>query len=194
MADATPRPVGRILKAAEAGLYHEATCMLEAAKHDAARLRETAEAEIADLRARALQQAEHDAAMITLRAEEAALAAAQRSIASLQQDIAETIVLAVTRILGRMETPNLVGQAARHAIDELAARHGVVVHVHHDCVQQTRTALAGADPHVRIVGDGTLPADACMLETDAGIVRAGLSEQVQALRKALCAASGGPAA
>ncbi len=75
--------------------------------------------------------------------------------------------------------------AAREALGDLAGRHGVTVHVHPLAVAPVRAALSPWGDGARVVADEGMPRDACTLETEAGIVRAGLSDQLAILDAAL---------
>jgi flagellar biosynthesis/type III secretory pathway protein FliH len=88
-----------------------------------------------------------------------------------------------------MDVAEAVARAAREAIDELVERNGIVVRVHPAQVALVRERLAGWGEAARVVSDDTLPRDGCVIETQAGFIRAGLGEQVEIMRRALAEAA-----
>jgi type III secretion protein L len=179
------RPLGRIMTAAEAGLYADAAAAAAHAETQAAAMRNQASNEIAAARELVLQAAAAEAQERTARMLAETAVSAKRSLEALAPDITLAVGRAVAKVVGGLDTAQAVAAAARQALDELHARHGIVVHVHPDCAATTRQALQDWGESVRVVGDNTLPSDACTIETPAGIVRAGLREQVAILQAAL---------
>lgn len=184
---AAPRALGRILTPAQAGLYATAEGALALAQAQVATMLSDAAQAIEGERQAVLARAEAAGRLqaAALLADTAAAARAQ--LAALAPDVTQAVGLAVAKVVGDLPLSQAVAQAARHALQELATRNGVAVHVHPDQAAGVRTILAELGDGVRVVGDETLPADACTIETQAGIVRAGLSEQVAILQSALAA-------
>ena len=180
-----PRPFGRILTAEEAGLWRDAGEALQAVARDAAASRAHAATALAGERAALEKSLEDEAALQTARVLAAAAADAQRALQSMRTDIAATIAAGVRKILGALDPAEAVAAAAKEAVAHLAARHGVTVHVHPNAAQRVREALQQWGEGARVVADDGLPPDACTLETEAGIVRAGLSDQLAILEAAL---------
>jgi type III secretion protein L len=181
-------PLGRIIRAEDAGLYRDAAGAMRAAEAAAADHRAAAiaaiEADSTARRAATAQQIQQE--QVRILAETAA--AAQRSIASLRREIAEAIAEGVARVIAGIDLAEAVARAAQRAVAELAAHHALVVHVNplaHDRV----AARLGARRAVRVVADATLPQDDCIVETPAGFVRAGLQQQLETLRAALIGAA-----
>ena len=181
-------PLGRIIRAEDAGLYRNAEGALRAAEAAAADHLTAAvaaiEADTTARRAAAAQQIQQQ--QVRILAETAT--AAQRVIAGLRREIAEAIAEGVARVIGGIDLADAVARAAQRAVAELAAHHAMVVHVNpqaHDRV----AARLGAHRVVRVVADATLPQDDCIVETPAGFVRAGLQQQLETLRAALIEAA-----
>jgi type III secretion protein L len=184
-------PLGRILRAQEVGLYHDAEAALRVAEAAAGAMRARAALEIeaarADRLAAAEQEMQREAARILIETE----AAAQRSLAALPREIAEAIAEGVAKVIGGIDLAEAVARAAQRAMAELAERHAVVVRVNPAAQGRTSARLADRGNDVRVVADPALAPDACIIETPAGFVRAGLQEQIATLRAALKAAAGG---
>jgi type III secretion protein L len=182
-------PLGRILRAEEVGLYRDAAAALRAAETAAAGLRATAEAEVAATNAERLAAAAQEMQRETARILVETEAAAQRSLAALAAEIAEAIAEGVAKVIGGIDLAEAVARAAQRAMQELAERHGIVVRVNPVAQARTRDKLAGRGRDVVVVADPALAPDACIIETSAGSVRAGLQDQIAILRSALNAAA-----
>jgi type III secretion protein L len=182
-------PLGRILRAEEVGLYRDAAAALRAAETAAAGLRATAEAEVAATNAARLAAAAQEMQLETARILVETEAAAQRSLAALTGEIAEAIAEGVAKVIGGIDLAEAVARAAHRAMQELAERHGIVVRVNPVAQGRTRDKLAGRGRDVVVVADPALAPDACIIETSAGSVRAGLQDQIAILRAALNAAA-----
>lgn len=184
------RPLGRVLRAAEAGLYADAAGALAAARTEASRFVAEAAAEIATERAHA--RAEADAAAEDERARLLAEAAlrASRELAGLRVAIADAVADGVARILGARPAAEATAAAAAHAVESLRDRTGITVRVSPSQADAVRNAVG--DPAVRVLADATLGKDECVIETAAGFVRAGTAAQVARLREALRAVADVP--
>ena len=185
------RPLGRVLRAAEAGLYADAAGALAAARADASRtVAEAAagiEAERAQVRAEAAAAAEGERARLLA---DAALRVS-RELAGLRAALAEAITDGVARILGARPPAEVAAAAAAHAVESLHDRTGIVVRVPPDQAASVRNAVG--DPAVRVLADATLGGGECVIETAAGFVQAGVAAQVARLREALRMAAEDPA-
>lgn len=190
-ADARIAPLGRILRAEEAGLYRDAEGALRAAEVAAAEMHARAAREIEAARARTLAATEQEMQRETARILIETEATAQRSLASLPCEIAEAIAEGVAKVIGGIDLAEAVARAAQRAMAELGERHAVVVHVNPAAQARTRARLAGRADGARVVADAALAPDACIIETPSGFVRAGLEEQIATLRAALRAAGCG---
>lgn len=185
------RPLGRVLRAADAGLYNDAAEALAAARADASRMVAEAAAGIEAERARACA-----GAMAAAEGERARLLAdaalgVSRELAGLRAALAEAIADGVARILGARPPAEIAAAAASHAVESLHDRAGIVVRVPPDQAASVRNAVG--DPAVRVLADATLGSDECVIETAAGFVRAGIAAQVARLREALRVAAEDPA-
>ena len=174
----------RIIRAATIAQYGAADSVLEDARREAARLLQTARTEALAEGERLLGALRAEAEAEKLRVLAETSTAAQGMIHALHADVAEALSRAVARVLGELDMAEAVARAAAHALGEVSARHGTTVHVHPTGLAHARAALEGAANGVRIVADENLPPDGCVLETEAGLVRATLSDQLAVLRTA----------
>jgi type III secretion protein L len=182
-------PLGRILRADEAGLYRDAAAALsnaeaEATEHKAAAIRD-AERSCADLIAAARQETERERTRILVATE----AEARRRLALLPTEIAIAIAEGVAKVIGGVDLADAVARSARKALAELTERHTVVVRVNPVVEVWTRAVLAKESGLIRVLADQALAPDDCILETPAGFVHAGLSGQIEMLRAALLQAA-----
>jgi type III secretion protein L len=184
-------PLGRIVRAKEAGLYCDAESALLAARAAAEEIRTAAALQIELSRTEAMAEADHEARQETARIVAETAAAAQRTLAALPLQIAEAIAEGVAKVIGGIDLAEAVARAAQRALAELVEQHAVVVHVNPTAQGGTRARLAAWGSGARVVGDAALAPDACVIETPAGFVRAGLAEQVATLRAALVAGAAG---
>lgn len=182
-----PRPLGRVLSAAEANLYADAAGALARASAEAARITATARAASAQERDRIRAEAEAEGRANASRLLAETEAACRATLRRLQAEIAAAIGDGVARIIGPAD-PRAVAAAAAVALAELHERHGVVLRVAPAAVS-TVAAKLGPRDGIMIVPDAVLPADACRIETQAGVVQADLGWQLATLRVALVEAA-----
>jgi len=182
---AAPHPLGKILRAEEAGLYQDAAGALAAAREAAECMLAEARRVIAEERGQVLAKVRAEAEAEAGRMLATTAAAAQQALAALPAELAEAIADGVARVVGSLDLADAVAHAARCALDELTERNGLVVRVPPTAVAAVRTQLAPWGQGVRVVADLALPPDGCVLETRAGFVRAGLQEQLGILAASL---------
>jgi len=182
-------PLGRVVRAKEVGLYRDAEGALRAARAAAAAQRLAAlaemEGECVARREAAARATERERTRILAETE----ASVQCELAALSRQIAEAIAEGVARVIGGLDLAEAVARAAQRAVAELTAQHTMTVRVSPLAQDRTAARLASHDATVRVIADATLPSDGCIIETPAGFVRAGISEQLDAIRAALTAAA-----
>ena len=184
-------PLGRVVRAEEVGLYRDAEGALRAAKAAAAAQRLAGLAEMEEecvaRREAAARETEREQTRILAETE----SAVQRELAVLSRQIAEAIAEGVARVIGGLDLAEAVARAAQRAVAELTAQHTMIVRVSPVAQDRAATRLASHGATARVIADATLPSDGCIIETPAGFVRAGISEQLDAVRAALIAAAEG---
>jgi type III secretion system HrpE/YscL family protein len=175
---------GRIIRASELSLHETARDVLQRAEASAAAITNSARRGAQADRARLLRET-HEAAERTRAMLLAKTAAkAQAVLDGLYEDVAEAMTRAIARILGELDLGETVARAASVALSEVSIRHGLILHVHPTAAAQLRAVLGTEGDRIRIVLDETLASDSCTIETEAGIVRAGVSDQLAAIRQA----------
>ena len=180
MSTAGLRPLGRILRARDVGLYQDAAEALALARAEAAQLRADAEGAIAMERDVVLASARAEADAAVTRALTDVAIAAQQTLAAMPLELAGAIADGVARVVGGLDLAEAVARTASRALAELVERHGVVVRVAPLSLGTVQARLKGWSGSLRVV-----------VETRAGFVRAGLQEQLDTLAAALRDAAGG---
>ena len=182
------RPLGRIVRAHDAGLYVEAAQALTLARAEAAQVLQDAETQAAAIREQAGAEARMAGEGAVARQLAEAAVRTGRELAALRPLLADAVASGVARILGARPAPDVAAEAAAHAVMSLRDRTGVVVRVPPEHVAAVTEAMA-ADDGLRVQGDATLGSGECVIETAAGFVRAGIAAQFERLREALHAAA-----
>jgi type III secretion protein L len=183
-------PLGRILRAQDVRLYQDAASALRIAQDDAEALRSAALRDAEVIRADCLAKAREEQNRQSIHVLATAEAEARRCLSALPAEIAIAIAEGVAKVIGSLDLSEAVARAAQKAMTELTDRHTITVRVNPLAEDHTRAALQG-EP-ARVIADPALDPDACILETQTGFVRAGLNEQIAALRHALLEAGGRP--
>jgi len=187
------RPVSRIIRAEELPLYNDASSALAAARVAAGELlseaRRQAEAERAGARAEGLAAAQVEATQLLA----ATAANVRRQLDGLRDAIAAAIADGVAAVIGDLDLSESVARAAAHAVATLQERGRVTVRVAQRHAATARGRLAHDVEFCRVVEDATLGPDDCVVETEAGTVRAGINTQLTAMRNALRQAAKGVA-
>lgn len=183
------RPLGRVIGAAEAGLYRDATAALADARAAAAAQHEAGARTLAEECRIAREAAEQEGRQAAARLLAQTAARVQGELTRLPREIAEMVSVAVARVVGSLDLSDAVARAAQRAVEDLRERQGIVVRVAPACVAVVRDRLAGVDAAIRVEEDAALEPDDCVVETRAGYVRAGLAQQLATLRVALVQAA-----
>ena len=176
-------PLGRVLRAEEAGLYRDAAGALQMAAERERTVSEAAAADRAALAARvrieALEAAQGEAAQYLA----SASAGVVRELAGLRQQMAEAIADGVAAILGARPLAEIAAAAAAHAITTLQDRVGITLRVPPQHLDAVERALS--TDGLNVLADATLEPDELVIETAAGFVRGGIRAQLDRLREAL---------
>lgn len=184
------RPRGRIVRAEELPLYCDASSALTAAHSAAAALlaeaRRRAAAECAQARTEGLAAGKAEATRLLA----ATAASAQRQLDGLRDAVANAIADGVAAVIGEMDVSDRVARATSHAVATLQDRGNVIVRVAPGHTAATRDRLIHDAGFCRVLEDATLGQDDCIVETEAGVVRAGINTQLAALRDVLRQAAG----
>lgn len=176
-------PLGRVLRAADAQLYNDASAALECARLHADTLRGQAEAQLAAERAQVQAEARQAAEAEVARALAAASASITRELAGMRAAVADAIADGVAAILGARPPAEVAARAAAHAIASLQDRTGITLRVPLALAATIEAALSMDG--LRVQADATLGEDELVIETAAGFVRGGVRAQLARLREAL---------
>lgn len=152
------------------------------------------EAERAAARAQGLAEGRSDA-LDQFAAATAALHVAREQLAErMRGQITELAVAVVERIAPALGADRLVPMLVGEAVRQLAFEPNLVVRVHPDVAEATRERLSGdglglgGTPTMEVVATPEFGEFDCVIETDGGVVRAGLREQLDQVRTILAMA------
>ena len=185
-----PDPSARVIPAADYAIWQEATAVIEGAEAEAAAIRASAQAAHEQERQRGYQEG----------LESARLEAAEQMIANVSSTIdyyekvegrmTELVLQAMRRIVADYNDRERVTTVVRGALSAVRNQKQVTLRVAPDKVdllKQSTDELLASFPgigYVDIVGDGRLNGDACIVETEIGIVEASMESQITAMGRA----------
>lgn len=106
----------------------------------------------------------------------------------LEGELTELVTTAVRKVIHSFDAEERVKQAVLGGLELVRGSHKLLVRVH----PQRQAAISeqlDAIPHrftsLEVVGDDQVAEDSCILESDLGIVNAGLEQQMQVIEQAL---------
>jgi type III secretion protein L len=184
------RPLGPIVRAAEAGIWTDAAAAIEEAERHAERMQDWAQTTYERERERGYREG------LTVGAEEAArliAATAARTetyMRDLERDLPRLVLELVERILGSFDPGQVLSLAVSQAVDKLRTGAEIRVHVSPDLADRLRASLAdlarGSDaPRVRVHADPALASGTCVLHSEFGNVELGIEAQLKALKEGI---------
>lgn len=104
-------------------------------------------------------------------------------VASMRGQVAELAIAVVNHIAPKIGAEAMLPALAVKAVQQLVAEPGLLVRVHPDVADAVRERIASLDgvslPKTEITGDEELSEFDCVIETQGGLVCAGLQEQLQ---------------
>lgn len=185
-----PDPSARVIPAADYAVWREATSLIEAAEADAAAIRAAAREAHEQERKRGYEEG----------LEAARMEAAEQMIANVGSTIdyyekvegrmIELVLQAMRRIVADYDDRERVTTVVCGALSAVRNQKQVTLRVAPDKVdllKQSTDELLASFPgigYVDIVADGRLSGDACIVETEIGIVEASMEGQITALGRA----------
>ncbi|MEP7042843.1 MAG: FliH/SctL family protein [Dokdonella sp.] len=135
------------------------------------------------------------AALAQFAAATAALHASRELLATqMRAQLTELAVAVVERIAPSLGADKLVPFLAGEAVRQLAFEPNLIVRVHSDVAEATRQQLLvegislGGAPTFEVIATPEFGAFDCVIETEGGVVRAGLREQLEQVRTILAVA------
>lgn len=111
-----------------------------------------------------------------------------RALAAQQEMIVDLVLRAVARILGAFDSRDLVARICAQTVAEMRAARRILLRVPSQAADRVAAATAELPPDgpvVTVIPDPDLAEDDCIVESELGLVRAGLAAQLEQLRAAL---------
>jgi type III secretion protein L len=189
--DDLPRGPGvRIVRAAQAGLWEDGHRFLAAAREASERMQREAHEDREASRALGYAEGRAAGAAEASRLVIETTAQVDRYLAGFERDLATLVIHVVRRVLGELDTGELVARAAASAIAELRRGKWLKIMVHPAAIERVRAMLSqpggeSAAAPMTIVGDPALPPTACILASEFSIVDASIDTQIAAVAQAL---------
>jgi len=193
----TPRPLAlrvapgtQHLPAAEWLQWQDAAGVVDGARAEAARILATAQAEREAERARGHAEGREEA---QLEASEGMLEQVARTVdfyAQVEERLADLVLAAVQRVVADFDDRARALAVVKGALGVVRNQKQVLLRVapaQHDAVRAATNELLTAFPgvgYIDIVADARLATDACIVETEIGVVEASIDGQLQAMRRA----------
>ena len=187
--DDLPRgPGAKVLRAAEVDAWQDGYRFLAEVRRASAQVEETARKTYASEYARGFAEgrmagADEGARLVTETA-----AKVDRHLAALEHEIGALALDVVRRVLGRLDTAELVTRTASQAIAEFRREKFLKVTVHPAAVDQVVTTLAAlprdGGPTVTVEADPALDERGCIVASDFAVIDAGIEAQLKAFAAA----------
>lgn len=106
----------------------------------------------------------------------------------LEGELVELVTTAVRKVIYSFDQEERVQQAVRSGLELVRGSHKLLVRVHPQ-MQAVISDQLDAIPHrftsLEVIGDDQVAEDGCILESDLGIVNAGLAHQLQIIEQTL---------
>lgn len=184
-------PIGNVVKADEHQAMLTAEALIAEAKQRAEKIVRDAEQEYQRQQVAGyetgLAKANQEAAekMVATTAEQ------QLHLRSLEAQLAELVAMSVQKIIGQVNARDRVVGLVRSGLSELIGQTKIRVEVHPQDVAHLQARLEeirNGQPGLEILevlGDPQAEPNSCVLRTDWNVIDAGLSTQLESLRRAL---------
>ncbi|MCR5562405.1 MAG: HrpE/YscL family type III secretion apparatus protein [Desulfovibrio sp.] len=191
-----PAPGTRILRAAEYARLLKAQNILDDASAEAAAIRKRAEEAYVERKKQGYEDGVLDGQMQQAEKMLETGMQAVEYLEGLERQIVEVVTTAVRKIVGELDDNERIVRVVRTALEQVRGRQRVVVRVCPEEEPQVREALApmlarnSASSGIELVADQRMKAGDCMLESEMGVVDAGLEVQLKAIEHALTARIG----
>jgi type III secretion protein L len=187
--DDLPRgPGARILRTEEAGAWQDGYRFLAEVRRAAAQVEETARKTYASEHARGFAEGRSAGANEGARFLTETVAKVDRHLAALEHEIGALALEVVRRVLGQLDTADLVTRTATQAVAEFRRGKFLKVTVHPAAVDQVAATLAAlprdGGPTVTVEADPALDERGCIVASDFAVVDAGLEAQLKAFAAA----------
>ncbi|MBO6171329.1 MAG: HrpE/YscL family type III secretion apparatus protein [Desulfovibrio sp.] len=191
-----PAPGTRVLRAADYARLLEAQNLLDDARAEAEAIRKRAEDAYQERKKQGYEDGVLEGQMQQAEKMLETGMQAVEYLEGLERQIVEVVTTAVRKIVGELDDRERIVRVVRTALDQVRGRQRVVVRVCPEEEPQVREALApmlaktsGASG-LELVADQRMKPGDCMLESEMGVVDAGLDVQLKAIENALAAKIG----
>ncbi len=192
----SPAPGTRILRAAEYARLLEAQSILDDARAEADAIRKRAEEAYEERKKQGYEDGVLDGQMQQAEKMLETGMQAVEYLEGLERQIVEVVTTAVRKIVGELDDKERIVRVVRTALEQVRGRQRVLVRVCPEEEPQVREALApmlartSSANGIELVADQRMKAGDCMLESEMGVVDAGLEVQLKAIEHALTARIG----
>jgi type III secretion protein L len=181
-------PGSRIIRAADAEAWESGINFYQQVRQQAERVEAAALASYDAERARGYAdgkaEGEREAARLVIET----VAAVDRYLAGLEQDVAGLAMNVVRRAMGEFDMADLVARAAAHAAPDFRRSKWLKLTVHPDAVERVSRAVKDVITDggfcCSVEADNKLGPDACILASEVAIVDAGIETQLAAFADA----------
>jgi type III secretion protein L len=181
-------PGARILRATEAGVWQEGYRFLAEVRRAAAQVEESAHKTYATEYARGFAEGRMAGANEAARLLSETAVKIDRHLAALEPEIGALALEVARRVLGQLDTTDLVKRTAAQAVAEFRREKWLKVTVHPMAVDQVAATLAAlprdGGPTVTVEADPSLDERACIVASDFAVVDAGIEAQLKAFSAA----------
>lgn len=110
------------------------------------------------------------------------------SLMMLEGELVDVVTNAIRKVIAGIDLEERVRQAVRGGLELVRGSHKLVIRVHPN-MQSAISEQLDNIPHrftsLEVVGDDQVAEDGCILESDLGIVNAGLEQQIQVIEQVL---------
>ncbi|MBQ9405882.1 MAG: HrpE/YscL family type III secretion apparatus protein [Desulfovibrio sp.] len=190
-----PAPGVRILRAAEYARLLDAQTLLDDVHAEVETIKERAETAYEERKKQGYEDGVLEGQMQQAEKMLETGMQAVEYLEGLERQIVEVVTTAVRKIIGDLDDKERIVRVVRTALDQVRGRQHVVVRVCPEEEPQVREALASmlsssAASSLEVVADQRMKPGDCTLESEMGVVEAGLGVQLKAIEKALAARIG----
>lgn len=191
-----PAPGTRVLRAADYARLLKAQNLLDDARAEAEAIRKRAEDAYQERKKQGYEDGVLEGQMQQAEKMLETGMQAVEYLEGLERQIVEVVTTAVRKIVGELDDRERIVRVVRTALEQVRGRQRVVVRVCPEEEPQVREALApmlaktSAASGLELVADQRMKPGDCMLESEMGVVDAGLDVQLRAIENALAAKIG----
>jgi type III secretion protein L len=193
-AAAPSRPLGPIVKAAEAESWVDGFAFRDRAKREADALLADMQAAYERRRQDGFEQGRREGAAAAAELLATTSARVDRYLAGIEGELVELALGVLRRLVGEFDQRELVARLAREAIESFRREQSLTVTVAPENVEIARAHFreqAEAGRQVAVESDPKLGAFDCRVESPYATVDAGLDAQIESVRRELTEPSGG---